>query len=128
VSTFHDECIPHCSTPELSDLIKAVSEHHKIIPASPASTMTKLVYYEDHLTINDAIAREKQIKGGSRQRRSIDQYESDWTFVQYSLSSLHDPGILHGCRKEVIFAPAGRAVGKNTLLAMTDAFRLTNAI
>lgn len=31
--------------------------------------ITKLVYYEEFQYINDAIAREKQIKGGSRKKK-----------------------------------------------------------
>ena len=31
--------------------------------------VTKLVYYEEFLSIRDAIRREKQLKGGSRQRK-----------------------------------------------------------
>ena len=31
--------------------------------------MTKLVYYEEYDTMPEAIAREKQIKGGSRQKK-----------------------------------------------------------
>ena len=31
--------------------------------------ITKLVYYEEFLSIEDAILREKQLKGGSRQKK-----------------------------------------------------------
>jgi hypothetical protein len=31
--------------------------------------VTKLVYYEEYATMDEAITREKQIKGGSRQRK-----------------------------------------------------------
>ena len=31
--------------------------------------VTKLVYYEEYTTMEKAIAREKQIKGGSRQKK-----------------------------------------------------------
>jgi putative endonuclease len=31
--------------------------------------VTKLVYYEEYNTMEEAIAREKQIKGGSRQKK-----------------------------------------------------------
>jgi len=31
--------------------------------------VTKLVYYEEYVTMDEAIPREKQIKGGSRQRK-----------------------------------------------------------
>ena len=33
------------------------------------SNVTKLVYYEEYATMEEAIAREKQIKGGSRKRK-----------------------------------------------------------
>jgi putative endonuclease len=66
-----------------SDLIKRVSEHRSKTVAGFTSkyNVTKLVYYEDHLTMNDAIAREKQIKGGSRQKKLdlIKSMNPDWT-------------------------------------------------
>lgn len=37
--------------------------------------MTKLVYFEEHQYVQDAIAREKQIKAGSRKKK-IDLIES----------------------------------------------------
>ena len=40
----------------------------------------KLVYFEEHATIFDAIAREKQIKGGSRKKKIalIERMNPDW--------------------------------------------------
>ena len=42
--------------------------------------VTKLVYYESYENINLAIAREKQIKGGSRQKKLdlINKLNPDW--------------------------------------------------
>ena len=65
-----------------SDLIKRVSEHRSKAVSGFTSkyNVTKLVYYEDHLTMNDAIAREKQIKGGPRKRKMdlIKSMNPDW--------------------------------------------------
>ncbi len=40
----------------------------------------KLVYYEEFYSISDAIAREKQLKAGSRQRKIdlINNFNSEW--------------------------------------------------
>ncbi len=42
--------------------------------------INKLVYYEEFQYINDAIAREKQIKGGSRQKKIelIESMNPEW--------------------------------------------------
>jgi putative endonuclease len=42
--------------------------------------VTKLVYYEEYETMPEAIAREKQIKGGSRQKKInlINATNSEW--------------------------------------------------
>jgi putative endonuclease len=60
-----------------NDLGRRVLEHRK----KEGSTFTakynveQLVFYEEFLNINDAIAREKQIKAGSRQKK-IDLIET----------------------------------------------------
>ena len=48
-----------------------VNEHkEKLISGfSSRYNVTKLVYYEEYETMPEAIAREKQIKGGSRQKK-----------------------------------------------------------
>lgn len=60
-----------------SNLFKRVAEHKdKLVPGfTMAYNVTKLVYYEEHNTMEEAIAREKQIKGGSR-RKKIDLINS----------------------------------------------------
>lgn len=54
-----------------SNLFKRVSEHKDKIGSAFTSSynVTELVYYEEHNTMAEAIAREKQIKGGSRQKK-----------------------------------------------------------
>jgi putative endonuclease len=54
-----------------SNLFKRVTEHkEKSIPGFTSSyNVDKLVYFEEFATMEEAIAREKQIKGGSRKRK-----------------------------------------------------------
>ena len=54
-----------------SNLFKRVAEHkNKMVYGFTSKyNVTKLVYYEEHNTMDEAIAREKQIKGGSRQKK-----------------------------------------------------------
>ena len=54
-----------------SDLVKRVWEHkNKITGGFTAKySIDKLGYYEEFADIKDAIAREKQIKGGSRKKK-----------------------------------------------------------
>jgi putative endonuclease len=54
-----------------SNIIKRVSEHkQKVVEGFTSKyNVIKLVYYEDFATMPEAIAREKQIKGGSRQKK-----------------------------------------------------------
>jgi putative endonuclease len=54
-----------------SDLKKRVWEHReKLVDGfTKRYNVTKLVYYEMFSDIRDAIAREKQIKAGSRQKK-----------------------------------------------------------
>jgi putative endonuclease len=54
-----------------SNLLKRITEHKSKMVSSFTSRykVTKLVYYEEYATMDEAIAREKQIKGGSRQRK-----------------------------------------------------------
>jgi len=54
-----------------SNLYKRVSEHkNKAVDGFTSKyNITKLVYYEEYETMPEAIAREKQIKGGSRKKK-----------------------------------------------------------
>jgi putative endonuclease len=54
-----------------SNLFKRTSEHKEksVAGFTSAYNATKLVYYEEFNTMDEAIAREKQIKGGSRQKK-----------------------------------------------------------
>jgi putative endonuclease len=54
-----------------SNLLRRVTEHKdKMIEGfTNRYNLTKLVYYEDFATMEEAIAHEKQIKGGSRQKK-----------------------------------------------------------
>jgi len=54
-----------------SNLIKRIYEHKNKLADGFSSkySLTKLVYYEVFEDINEAIKREKQIKGGSRQKK-----------------------------------------------------------
>jgi len=54
-----------------SDLIKRIFEHkNKLVYGFTSKyNIYKLVYYEIYNDINEAIKREKQIKGGSRKKK-----------------------------------------------------------
>ncbi len=55
-----------------SDLIKRVYQHknHPADGFTSKYNITKLVYYEIFEDINEAIKREKQLKGGSRKKKT----------------------------------------------------------
>ena len=65
-----------------NDLNRRVNEHkrHLINGFTKHYKITKLVYYEEFDTIEDAIKREKQIKGGSRNKKEnlINNMNSEW--------------------------------------------------
>jgi putative endonuclease len=54
-----------------SNLFNRVAEHKDKIVSGFTSkyNVTKLVYYEEYNAMEEAIAREKQIKGGSRHKK-----------------------------------------------------------
>ncbi len=54
-----------------SNLLRRVTEHkEKTVEGFTIQyNVTKLVYYEEYFTMEEAITREKQIKGGSRQKK-----------------------------------------------------------
>ncbi|WP_200976659.1 GIY-YIG nuclease family protein [Echinicola sp. 20G] len=67
-----------------SDLIKRVYEHksgNNTKSFTSRYNLKKLVYYENFHSIEEAIAREKQIKGGSRKKKEelINSLNPDWT-------------------------------------------------
>ena len=65
-----------------SNLFRRVSEHKsKLVSGFTRKyNVTKLVYYEEYETMPEAIAREKQIKGGSRQKKLdlINSKNAEW--------------------------------------------------
>ena len=73
-----------------SDLLKRIYEHrsgkHKY-SFSNRYNLYKLVYYEGFHRIEDAIAREKQIKGGSRAKKEflINSINPEWRDLSYDL-------------------------------------------
>jgi len=54
-----------------SNLLRRVAEHKdKTVQGFTSKyNVAKLVHYEEYATMEEAIAREKQIKGGSRQKK-----------------------------------------------------------
>ena len=54
-----------------SNLLRRITEHKEKTVSGFTSkyNVAKLVYYEEYATMEEAIAREKQIKGGSRQKK-----------------------------------------------------------
>jgi putative endonuclease len=65
-----------------NDLIRRIYEHKEKIIAgfTKKYNVNKLVYYEIFTDINSAIAREKQIKAGSRQKKIdlVDSMNPQW--------------------------------------------------
>jgi putative endonuclease len=65
-----------------NDIIRRVYEHKQKLTKGFTSryNITKLVYYEATTDINGAIAREKQIKGGSRRKKIalIESINPEW--------------------------------------------------
>ena len=66
-----------------SDLIKRISEHRDSMyenSFTAAYNVHKLVYFQNFLTIEEAIAEEKRIKGGSRSKKIklIEEQNPEW--------------------------------------------------
>ena len=65
-----------------NDLFRRVEQHRSGKGAKFTSryNLTKLVYYEVYEYVEDAILREKQIKGGSRQKKVdlVHMMNPDW--------------------------------------------------
>ncbi len=56
-----------------NDLIRRIFEHKNNLASSFTSKykIIKLVYFEVYIDINEAIRREKQLKGGSRKKKML---------------------------------------------------------
>jgi putative endonuclease len=63
-----------------SDLFKRVNEHKEKLIGGFTSryNVTKLVYYEEFETMPEAIACEKQIKGGSKKMDLVNSKNPEW--------------------------------------------------
>jgi len=66
-----------------NNIVRRVQEHKDKINTKSFTArynLNKLVYYEAFQMIGDAIAREKQLKGGSRAKKIelIESINSDW--------------------------------------------------
>ncbi len=74
-----------------SNLIKRVYEHkNKVVPSFTCNyNVNKLVYYEAHSSIVEAIKREKQIKGKRRiyKEALINEFNPDWVDLYPSIIS-----------------------------------------
>ena len=72
-----------------SNLVKRISEHkQKLIKGfTQRYNITKLVYYEIFENIEEAILREKQLKGGSRKHKIelINKMNSEWKDLYVSI-------------------------------------------
>jgi putative endonuclease len=66
-----------------NDLIRRIYEHKTGLNSNSFTSkynLTKLVYFESYHSIEEAIAREKQIKGGSRKGKEdlINSINPEW--------------------------------------------------
>ena len=73
-----------------NELKRRINEHKmKLNPGSFTSiyNIHKLVYFEEFMYVQDAIAREKQIKGGSRKKKieMINKSNKNWDDLYLSL-------------------------------------------
>lgn len=73
-----------------NDLARRLEEHRTGAGSAFARrySVTRLVWYEEHATAPDAIAREKQIKGWKRQWKIdlIEAMNPDWFDLRHSLN------------------------------------------
>ena len=81
--------------------------------------MDQLVYWESFQEIGDAIMREKQIKGGSRQKKLdlINGLNPKWNDLYENIKEIMNP--FHWVCIEIAFRRDGQAYGRSSLLAMT---------
>ena len=73
-----------------NDLFRRISEHkNKLNPKSFSAkyNLNKLVYFESFFNVNDAIAREKQIKAGSRRKKIllVESLNPEWKDLYFKL-------------------------------------------
>ncbi len=72
-----------------ADLKKRIYEHKQGIVSgfTKKYKVDKLVYYEEHIDINNAIRREKQMKKWNRKwkLRQIEEVNPDWKDLYYDL-------------------------------------------
>jgi putative endonuclease len=71
-----------------NDLVRRMDEHRAGLSRFTSRyNVHKLVYFEEFHEINDAIAREKQIKGGSRRKKVvlIDRMNPHWRDLSVDL-------------------------------------------
>ena len=65
-----------------NDLVRRIGEHRDktFSGFTSRNNVDKLVYFEEFHEVNDAIAREKQIRAGSRERKIalVDSINPDW--------------------------------------------------
>lgn len=65
-----------------NNLVRRVYEHkNKLLPGFTSKyNVTKLVYFEETGDVNSAIAREKQLKAGSRKKKEklINNFNKNW--------------------------------------------------
>lgn len=76
-----------------SDLPKRIWEHkNRVHPKSFTAkyNLELLVYYEGFLRIEEAIAREKQIKAGSRKKKEelINELNPEWKDLYHDITEL----------------------------------------
>jgi putative endonuclease len=78
-----------------NDLVRRVSEHKLKLFAgfTRKYNLTRLVYYEPFADINNAIAREKQIKGWTRAKRValIESINPEWADLSEGWYDYVDP-------------------------------------
>ncbi|MBM3181054.1 MAG: GIY-YIG nuclease family protein [Chloroflexi bacterium] len=114
----------------INNLLRRVTEHIEKTVAGFTSkyNVTKLVYYEEYATMEESIAREKQIKGGSRQKKIdlIKKKNPEWADLYDEFFCVNSPFPRHcegatATEANSLTATGDCFVGKCTLLAMTKA-------
>ena len=84
-----------------NDIERRMWEHKNLPSHSHAwkYNINRLVYYESFIDVLDAIAREKQIKGGSRKRKVtlVSTYNPEWKDLYESGRVLRRPAVPKRC-------------------------------